>query len=280
MISLKQKLAHYSWEIAYGVFSERIITNGLQGIELHVVNNPYKNKWFADPFILEEDIDYIHFLVEEFDYAVGRGRIARIKVRKKDNKIIECSIILDIPTHLSFPAIYQIDDEVYVHPENSASRASYMYRYDRKSDKLVEPIMVVDEPIVDAIIRKDNYVYRMYATRVPDPNGCVLHEYVAKSFFGPYKHVSEDIFINNSARMAGNFMVLTNGQIVRPAQDCLRGYGNAVIMYVGHQQICRVASNSYKYAGIHTFNVYNGSFVIDYKKYDYPILYKLTRILK
>lgn len=131
MNSIKQKFAHYTWDIAYGIYSERIVTEGLKGIKLHIVSNPYKNKWFADPFILEEDDENIQFLVEEFDYYVRRGRIARIMVDKKDNKIIECSIILDLPTHLSFPAIYRVDGEVFVHPENSASGSSYIYRYDR-----------------------------------------------------------------------------------------------------------------------------------------------------
>ena len=112
MISIKQKLAHYAWDIAYGVYSDKIVTEGLKGVKLHIVRNPYKNKWFADPFILEEDDENIQFLVEEFDYSVGRGRIARLMVDKKDNKIIECSIILDLPTHLSFPAIYRVDGEV------------------------------------------------------------------------------------------------------------------------------------------------------------------------
>ena len=71
MISIKQKLAHYAWDIAYGVYSDKIVTEGLKGVKLHIVRNPYKNKWFADPFILEEDDESIQFLVEEFDYSVA-----------------------------------------------------------------------------------------------------------------------------------------------------------------------------------------------------------------
>ena len=78
MSSLKVKLAHYTWDIAYGIYSDSIITDGLKGVRVNVVKNPYKNKWFADPFILEEDENVIHFLVEEFDDSIGRGRIARL----------------------------------------------------------------------------------------------------------------------------------------------------------------------------------------------------------
>ena len=280
MNSIKQILVHYTWDIAYGFFSERILTEGLKGIKLNIVSNPYKNKWFADPFILEEDDENIQFLVEEFDYSVRRGRIARIMVDKKDNKIIECSIILDLPTHLSFPAIYRVDGEVFVHPENSASGGSYIYRYDRAEDKLVEPQLLVNEPIADAIILKDGYIYRMYATRVPDTNGCTLHEYVSNSLFGPYNYVGEDSFDKNTARMAGMFLTLADGQIIRPAQDCFGDYGKAVIMYDGHEELCRLSPTSYKHAGIHTFNTLGKTFVIDIKKYDYPLLYKFIRAIK
>ena len=223
MSDFKQKLAHYTWDIAYGVYSDKIITDGLKGVKLHVVRNPYKNKWFADPFILEENENSIQFLVEEFDFSVGRGRIARLKICKKSNKIIDCSIILDLPTHLSFPVIYRVDDEIYVHPENSASGASYIYQYDRSADRLVSPQIMVDEPITDAIIREDGEMYRMYATRIPDTNGCTLHEYVSKSLLGPYRHVGENLFDKNTARMAGMFLTNAYDQIIRPAQNCFGG---------------------------------------------------------
>lgn len=277
---IKEKLAHYTWDIAYGTFSDSILKDGLTGIKINIIKNHYKNKWFADPFILEENEHYIQFLVEEFDYSIGRGRIARLNVRKKDNRIVECSIILDLPTHLSFPVIYRIDGEVYVHPENSASGASFIYLYDRVAEKLVNPKLVVNEPIVDAVIRKEGDKYRMFATRVPEINGCTLHEYSSKSLFGIYQHVAEETYEKNTARMAGMFLQLSSGEIIRPAQDCFRGYGKAIVMYDGHKQLLKIEPTNYKYAGIHTFNTYEGSFVVDYKKYDYPLIYKLTRKFK
>lgn len=280
MSLLKDKLSHYSWDIAYGEYSDKIISVGLKGVKVNIVRNPYKNKWFADPFILDEDNERIQFLVEEFDYEVGRGRIARLAVNKNDNKIVECSIILDLPTHLSFPVIYHSGGETYVHPENSASGASYIYRYDQESDKLIEPKLMVEEPIADAIIRKDGDTYRMFATRVPETNGNTLHEYSSKALLGPYRHVGEEIYNKNTARMAGMFLKSADGHIVRPAQDCFGGYGRAVIMYDGHEQLCKIEQHTYKYAGIHTFNTFEGSFVIDYKKYDYPLIYKLSKMLK
>lgn len=276
---IKQKLMHYTWDIAYGAYTDEILTNGLKNIHFNIIKNPYPNKWFADPFILEEDENRIQFLVEEFDYSVDRGRIARIVVEKKDNEIKECSIILDLPTHLSFPAIYRCDGNIYVHPENSASGRSFIYLYDKKIDKLINPQLIIDEPITDAIIKKTGDFYCMFATKVPVPNGGELHEYRSANLVGQYKHVSSEIYEKNTARMAGKFMETDLG-VIRPAQDCFGDYGKAVILYDGHRTLCRIAPTSYKYAGIHTFNAHKGTFVFDLKKYDHPIIYKIIRTLK
>lgn len=274
-MGLKQKLMHYTWDLAYGEFSDAILRNGLNGVVLNYVKNPYPNKWFADPFILEEDTKSIQFLVEEFDYSVGRGRIARILVDKREKEIKECSIILDLPTHLSFPVIYRVDNEIYVHPENSASGASYMYRYDRKMDKLVEPRLIIKQPIADAIIRQVDNCYIMYATRNPNANGCELIEYRSSSLFGPYTECPPHHFELNTARMAGMFI---GG--IRPAQDCYRDYGKAVVLYNDKSVQCRIEPTNWRYAGIHTFNTLNQTFVIDIKKYDYPLFYKIIRKIR
>ncbi len=270
---------HYTWDLAYGVYSESTIREGLKGKKLNIVKNPFPNKWFADPFILEDNSNDIQFLVEEFDYSLGRGRIARLLVEKKNNEIKECSIILDLPTHLSFPVIYRVNGVIYVHPENSASGASYIYKYDRVADKLVEPKLMVEEPITDAIIRKEEDCYRMFATKVPESNSCTLHEYRSSNLFGPYKHVCQEQYDKNTARMAGMFLDFQNS-IVRPAQDCFGDYGKAVIMYEGNKGLCRIEPMSYRQAGIHTFNTLGNTFVIDIKKYDYPLIYKFIRLIK
>ena len=274
-MGLKQKLMHYTWDLAYGAFNDSMLENGLKGVKLNYVKNPFSNKWFADPFILEEDSTSIQFLVEEFDYSVGRGRIARLLVDKGNNEIKECSVILDLPTHLSFPVIYRKDDEIYVHPENSASGASYMYRYDRKMDKLVEPRLIIKQPIADAIIRQVDNCYIMYATRNPNANGCELIEYRSSSLFGPYTEYPPLHFELNTARMAGMFI----GDI-RPAQDCFRDYGKAVVLYNDKEAQCRIEPANWRYAGIHTFNTLNHTFVIDIKKYDYPLFYKIIRKIR
>lgn len=277
--SFKRWLLHYTWDLAYGRYDDCILTKGLGGVSLNLVVNPYKNKWFADPFILDETGSELHLLVEEFDFDVKRGRIAHLTIEKVRNRITDCKIILDLPTHLSFPAIYREGDTVYVHPENSRSGKSYIYRYDIKNESLVDPVCVCEEPIADAIIVYKDCHYEMYATCDPNPNGDTLFQYEAEKLSGMYRKVSKIVYQNNVARMAGAFLATDIG-LVRPAQDCNGSYGKAVLFMKGDEILSELRPNGVKFAGIHTFNTLGNTFVIDFKKYDFPLLYYLKTKLK
>lgn len=279
--SFKQRLLHYSWDLAYGEFKEDIIFKGVDKHNLNIVENPYKYKWFADPFIYKDTPGYLELFVEEFDYSIGRGRIGHLKISKISKKIESLSIILETDTHLSFPAIYRIGDEVYVHPENSASGKSFVYRYDEVLDKLIEPIEVVAEPVTDAIIVEEDEKFVMYATKVPVPNGKELFIYQADSLFGPYEYKESKVFDKAYARMAGKFIRMDDGQLLRPAQDCDGGdYGQAVHFMDGDRVVSSLTPLKLQYDGIHTFNTLGNTFIVDLKRYDYQMVYRLKNLLK
>ena len=281
MKRLKEKLLHYSWDLAFGQYGESMVTDGFSAAEYNIVVNPYKNKWFADPFIYRDTPEQLELFVEEFDYSVGRGRIGHLVISKSSRRIEKFSIILEKDTHLSFPAIYRIGDKTYVHPENSASGKSYMYRYDEELDRLVEPVEVLDEPVTDAVIREEGGRFTMYATKVPVPNGKEMFVYQADSLFGPYQYKDKIVFDKAFARMAGAMIVAESGEMIRPAQDCEGGdYGQAVHFMSGKQIISSLTPPMKRYAGIHTFNMLRNTFVVDLKRYDYPWLYRMKTRLK
>ncbi len=277
--NIKESLVHYTWDLAYFEYNSEIITHGVDFRKIHIVKNPYNKKWFADPFILRDTERELTLLVEEFDSTVKRGRIALVVIDKTKDLIISCDIILDLPTHLSFPVIYRIDDKVIVHPENSASGASYMYEFDESLNKLDNPVKVLNEPITDAVIIRKEDEYKMFATRVPESNGCNLRMYVAKEFMGPYSAKDVEEYPHCRARMAGRF-VTNNGKVIRPAQDCEGAYGKAVIFYDDHKELGEIRPSTYKYAGVHTFNKLNNTCIIDIKRFDYPLFVYLKDKIK
>lgn len=274
--TIKRILSEYTWDLAYGDYCEQDLLNGIKWHKIHVIKNPYKKKWFADPFILSANDKEIELLVEEYDSQVKRGRIAHIRIEKKISKIVDFKIILDLDTHLSFPVIYRIDDKIYVHPENSASGRSSIYRYDLDLGKLVDPIDICDVPLVDAIIRKTDSGYKMYATRTPDTCGKVLDIYESDVFFGKYKFLKHVEFERKEARMAGGFISTSIG-LVRPAQDCNFNYGEATLFYKDKTVISEIRPRLSMYEGTHTFNTDGKIFIIDLKKYDYPIVHQMIK---
>jgi hypothetical protein len=283
---VKNKLGKYTWDLALMDFDESIFNRSEHPSRIHIVKNPYKDKWFADPFILDVDNEKVVLLVEEFDKNVQRGRIAKLEIRKVDHSIISCKIVLDLSTHLSFPAIYKVDGGVYVHPENYHSGKSILYKYDSANEKMVAIKSLIDAPIADAVIHQFGNDFYMFATENSDFNGNELCVYKSKAWSGHYDRIGQILFDSNIARMAGDFQQIGN-ILIRPAQDCNGGYGKKVVFQettynsmltcktIGELKPCG------KYVGLHTFNSYNNALVvIDLKRYCHPILHKIFNLIK
>ncbi len=285
--SFKCKLAHYAWELAFIDYSEDVFYKTDKLRNYHKVKNPYKDKWFADPFILDANEKEIKLLVEEFDYNVNRGRIAILSIDRKTWTITDCKIILDLPTHLSFPVIYRKDGKVYVHPENSASGKSFIYLYDETTDTLQKPIELFDEPLTDAIFYEHEDELYLLTTKVPTPNGSVLSVYKFDKDF-KHEHIQDVNIVPNRARMAG-YVISTKDADIRPSQNCDGGYGKEVIFQeilikdgsLSFNDTGRLLPPSKKYHGLHTYNSFKKELVvIDLKKYDNPMIYRFIQWLK
>lgn len=280
IIRYKRQLQESSWLLG-------ICENGYENLkagQIHWIDNgEYKTKkWFADPFILEYDEKQITLLVEEFDYKIHRGRLARLFVDRSTWTVTDCKIILDLETHLSFPMIWKENGHVYVCPENYASGAWNLYEYDKVNEKMVFVESVIKENLTDATLYKDEKGYYVLSTYVPTPNGNKLTVYHSEKLNGSYKVAQEIVFAENIARNAGKLFV-HNGQLIRPAQVCNDSYGQAISFQevirdddgmFSFKEIYRFFSpHSHYKIGTHTFNQHpDGMAVIDVKGLRYPMV--------
>ena len=250
------------------------------------IKNPFINtKWFADPFILDYDDKSIILLVEEMDFKINRGRIAKLIIDRDKNEITDIKVLLDLDTHLSFPAIERIGEDIYVYPENSASGQLNIYKYNKETESLDSRKILISEPLTDSILRNYNNEQYIFSTKQPNPNGNILKIY--KKTGGRFEEFQEVIFSDNSARGAGNWFYVKD-KLIRPAQDCNGYYGIGLIFQeVGFSnnrfefnEISRVKHPS-GYDGMHTFNEYKELCIIDYRRPVYPfIYYPLAKISK
>lgn len=242
-------------------------------IVVHYIKGQPKDRWYADPFILSVDNNTIVLLVEEFLYNTRLGRIAKLTIRKKDLQLISDEVILELNSHLSFPAIKRDGGKVYIYPENAGGIGLALYEYDMKQNSCTYIKTISTEPLADAIITDVFGEELMFTTQIPKHNGNELTVYRFNN--GTPLLITTCRFESNIARNAGNWFNVGN-TVYRPAQDCNGGYGMAVLL----QKVCRKADsfefdtirrieskNPYYTTGCHTFNYYKGVGVIDVHGY-------------
>ncbi len=120
-------LRRYKWDIGIASKEEGHSYDN-EKWDFHIVKAP-KDRWFADPFLLDVTDEEIIILAEEYEHKLAKGRLAKLIIDKKSYKLKSYKIILELPTHLSFPIYYRKDDKIYIYPENSESGKCTLYLY-------------------------------------------------------------------------------------------------------------------------------------------------------
>lgn len=274
-MNIFKRLTRSSWEIGF-------LVDGLQGVfsdnpQYIWVKNPYKDQcWFADPFILDVTDDYIFLLVEEMNYELRKGRIAKLTINRQTMTIEKMEILLEEDMHLSFPNIWRVGEDIYVYPENHDSGKLNLYKLVDNALRLEKVKVLVDAPLTDAVMTDIFGEQQIFSTKMPDPNGNGLYIYTLDKQLNVTD--TECVrFDDKHARMAGQFFEY-KGKIYRSAQDCNQLYGGAVIIEEVEKKgdklvfspIKRLTSKHPHFRlGMHTLNEYKGLVVVDVKGYQY-----------
>lgn len=282
-MSIKQlagKLNERFWALGF-------VKDGLDGvmndnpIRVDWLKMPRKG-WFADPFILDVNDKEIQVLVEEM--PVGKpckGVITLLKVNRNTFELISKKIVLEIPTHLSFPCVLRENGRIYVYPESAKSGKLDVYEFDPKTETMTFVKTICDDVVWDSCIT-DRLGERMLFTGAHDGDQ-ILDIYrweASKERFLPWKQEVSD---NKNVRMGGQLFDY-NGEVYYPAQDCNGGYGSALqikrVKYSNGQfsfvTVKRITSPHPKMKlGLHTLNEYKGVVVIDVLGYRHPFVGKI-----
>ena len=251
--------------------------------QFHYLKNMPKNKGYADPFILDVTKDEIHLLVEEIRHEKPIGRIAKLIIDRNTYEIKNETVLLELETHLSFPAILRKDNCIYVYPENAASGELNIYKYEVAEGRFEKESRIINKPLSDAIIFEGFVRPCLIATRKPNSNGNVVEFYEADKSEGPYLYVSSVSFSDKIARGAGDVFE-QEGRWIRPAQVNNKDYGEALCF-----QELKKTTEGYSLTELsrvkpphgatclHTFNSYNGIYVADVRYPVNPVLFYVAR---
>lgn len=273
-MNVTKKISAYIKATKYNIgFIDGSVESVIDGAPIHInwLRHPYKDRWFADPFILDVTDTDIIVLVEEWYDAIHRGRISKLVVDKKTFQLKGLKTMIDEGFHLSFPAITRKGGAIYVQPECGLTRGLVEYRYDAEHDSFEKQGVISDLPMADSVRNSLFGEDLMFSTKLPDANGKELGIYSWDEATGQYNIKNYYHFDENISRMAGNFFVC-RGEIYRPAQVCIKWYGDAVSL---QKVTCENGQWHFKEVrriysphpdldlGFHTFNEYQGLVVVD-----------------
>ena len=268
------RIIHYIKDTKYNIgFINGDLQSVIEGkpIKVNWLKHSYKDRWFADPFILDVTDNEIIVLAEEWYDPIQRGRISKLIIDKESFILKKLKVMIDTGSHLSFPAIDRKADGIYIHPENSERNCLEEYKYNPTNDSFEKVGILAELPLTDSVYNDYFGEDLLFSTKLPDANGKELGIYYWD--FGQKQYELKEYyhFKDNISRMAGNFFE-HKGKIYRPAQVCIKSYGDAVsiqeVNYTNRKwdfkEIRRIYSPHPDLdLGFHTFNYYNNYIVVD-----------------
>lgn len=260
------------WDIGFCEQTPEELIRDKQLKPVRWLKHPYRDRWFADPFIYKVTESEIVVFVEECPMENPKGIICELVIDRRSMSLQERHVMLELDTHLSYPAIIRHNGKDYVYPENGASGKLNIYEYDKVNHKLVNPVCILDEAVADATIIKQNGRHYMSATKFPDTQK-KAYLYVADSPFGPFMQVGEKPYQADArcSRQGGNWLPI-GGKVYRPGQDCVERYGAALTIMetvgidgnIGENESFHIDPIQGRYGlGLHTINHCDGFCVVD-----------------
>lgn len=283
---MKKKCGFFrkTWHIAFVKGGKEALFKGT--MELEVVKNPYRDRWFADPFVLDVTDDKILLLAEELRYDHPKGRIAKLTIDRRSMALESYSIILECPTHLSFPNILRHEGKIYVYPENCRTGQLDIYEYDLANEKLVNPKKICNDGVWDAAITNLLGKWQLFAACRDDYHMDLYDWNEQLELFVPAQTIVSN---RKDNRMAGELFEY-KGEVYCPTQDCTETYGGGVWLKRvvpqedGSLQLLSVRKITpparMKCEGLHSLNEYKGVVVVDLKGWLHPsarVIYSLIR---
>jgi len=193
-----------------------------------------RGRFYADPFIVR-DGQHHHVFFEDCTLGRADGAINCLTLDQKGDPG-PARRVLQRPYHLSYPCVFQWEDQWYMIPESSQNRTIELYRASRFPDQWVlERVLMHDVNAVDTtVFMHDGQFWMMCA--MSECGGGINDElflFFSASPLGrlvahPCNPIVSDV---RCARPAG-IPYVQSSALIRPGQDCSEEYGRAIRLNV------------------------------------------------
>lgn len=240
---------------------------------------PPKDRFYADPFLVEKDGKTFLFL-EDFRFNEGRAVISYCELQA-DGSPGEPVEVLRRPYHLSYPFIFEDGGEMYMIPETKANRTVELYRAtDFPAVWNLEAVLLSNVYAVDATIHKVGNRFWMFAgvSNGRYSNCDELGLFFADSPTGPWTpHPCNPVLSDVRRSRPAGALFYDGHRLIRPSQDCSKAYGGALVFSevlalsetaYDERPIARLDSGwvrgnlgTHTYAGTEQFEAIDGNFL-------------------
>ena len=263
----------FRWAVAYQ-FSEK--WNDVTLWRSQKIINP-KNRYLADPFVIKKN-GYHFCFVEDLDFRTNKGSISAYKITSSSCDPI--GIVLEEDYHLSFPFIFEYENELFMCPETHEKREIRVYKCTNFPTKWeFHKTLMKDVSAADTMIFKRDNIWWLFTNidkSCVDYHGCQLHIFSADNPLSDQWVAHENnpvIFDPFVARNGG--MIVSENEIYRIYQrQGFDMYGEAC----GIARIKSLSSSEYieeihsviephffkGIKGTHTYNFESDLVVFDY----------------
>lgn len=206
--------------------------------------DPPADRFYADPFLIERD-GKEYLFIEEYPFENKKGVISVSEI-DAEGIASEPRVVLEHECHLSYPFVFEHDDEVYMVPETCGAGQVQLFRAAEFPDKWeLDHVLIDGISAVDATLMQHDGKWWLFCN-VPVKGASSwdeLHLYFADDLKGEWKSHPRNPIVSDvcSARPAGK-LFYRDGKLIRPAQDCSKCYGYAVTL----NEVLAISETSYR----------------------------------
>ncbi|HTU43543.1 MAG TPA: hypothetical protein VMF91_00675 [Bryobacteraceae bacterium] len=229
--------------------------------------------FYADPFLIRHN-GQLWLFFEDFLYGEQRGRICCAPVAR-DLFIGAPAVCLDAGYHLSYPAVFYHDGEVFMIPESAENQSVELWRATNFPFSWTLEKTLFRGSLVDTTPLLHQGRWYFFTTLCePCGNAAFGALFSSSSLTGewtrhPKAPISTDV---RNARCAGAIVPI-HDRLLRPVQDCCENYGRRIHV----EEILELTPDSYEsrhihsiepdweedLAGVHTYAWLDGVEVLD-----------------
>lgn len=189
---------------------------------------PPKDRFWADPCVIKMEDRYYVFLEEYLDQT-GKGHISVIELDRK-GVVNGPTSVLEREYHLSYPFVFEWNNDYYMVPESAANKSVELYRSTSfPFEWKLEKVLMTGVRAKDATLAEVNGMWWMFVSIAENSIPDELYLFSAETPLGPWSPhprnpVKSDV---RGSRPAGK-LFNWNGDLYRPAQDSSGRYGYAI----------------------------------------------------